>query len=88
MLKRKFTDFDNQPLSFKEAVFDIQYNVIGGIKSFGKFIDAHKSFMQTHSQKDFDEMLKQSHRRDVSIERNNDTIERLINAYGETINGI
>ena len=81
VLKRAFTDFDNQPLSFKEAVFDIQYNVVGGIKSFGKFIDAYKSFMQTHNKRYFNEMLKQSHRIGVSDERNNKTISRLVKAY-------
>ena len=88
VLRKAFTNFDAQPMEFKEATFDIQYNVIGGINSFGKFINAYKSFMQTHSRTDFEEMLKQSHRIGVGDTRNSDTIDRLIDAYGHTVNDI
>jgi hypothetical protein len=60
--------------------------VIGGIKSFGKFIDAYAGFMQTHNKRDFDEMLKQSHRKDVDNERNIKTAERILRAYGNMVN--
>ena len=81
VLKKAFAGFDNQPLSFKEAVFDIQYNVRGGINSFGKFIDAYDGFMQTHNKRYFNEMLKQSHRKDVDNDRNVKTAERILRAY-------
>ena len=86
VLKRTFTDFDNQPLSFKEAVFDIQYNVRGGINSFGKFIDAYNNFMLTHNKNYFDEMLKESGRKDVDNERNIKTVERILRAYVNMVN--
>ncbi|MBR3661667.1 MAG: hypothetical protein IKN67_00105 [Alphaproteobacteria bacterium] len=85
VLKRTFTDFDNQPISFKEAVFDIQYNVVGGIKSFGKFIDAYNGFMQTHNKEYFTEMLKQSRRKDVDNDRNIKTAEKILKAYGSMV---
>ena len=55
--------------------------MVGGIKSFGKFIDAYNGFMKTHNKEYFTEMLKQSHRIGVSDERNNKTISRLVKAY-------
>lgn len=41
--------------------------------------------MRTHSQKDFDEMLKQSHRKDVDNDRNVKTAERILKAYGSMV---
>ena len=70
VLKRTFTDFDNQPISFKEAAFDIQYNT-GNIRSFGKFKKAYNAI-------DVTGMAKESGRIIISKERNNDIKGRIL----------
>ena len=70
VLKRTFTDFDNQPLSFKEAVFDIQYNT-GNIRSFSKFKRAYNA-------NDISEMAKETGRIIINKERNDDIKNRIL----------
>lgn len=70
VLKRTFTDFDNQPISFKEAAFDIQYNT-GNIRSFGKFKKAY-------DKNDTEEMARQSRRKIISKDRNDDIKNKIL----------
>ena len=63
-------DFDNQPMGIKEAAFDIQYNT-GNIRSFGKFKKAY-------DKNDIEEMARQSGRKIISKDRNDDIKNRIL----------
>lgn len=69
-IKGFLDDFDNSLVGIQEAAFDIQYNT-GNIRSFNKFKKAYNS-------NNIDELAKQSGRKIISKERNDDIKNRIL----------
>ena len=69
-IKGYLDGFDNQPMGIKEAAFDIQYNT-GNIRNFVKFKKAY-------DKNDTKEMAKQSGRKIISKDRNDDIKNRIL----------
>lgn len=62
-IRKHVSNFDNYPKEIQDIIIDIQYNT-GDIRKFPLFLKAVED-------KELDDMVKQSHRKDVSKNRNN-----------------
>ncbi len=69
-IRRVIPNFDKLPAGVQDAVIDIQYNT-GHVEKFPKMIQAIQD-------KNIRSVAEESHRKDVSPERNQDTIQKIL----------
>ena len=68
-IRKHVPNFDKYPKQIQDAIIDFQYNT-GDIRTFPRFLEAVEL-------KNLNDMIKESHRRDISEDRNNDIIKML-----------
>ena len=72
-IRRAVPNFDKLPAGVQDAVIDIQYNT-GHVENFPKMIQAIQD-------KNIRSVAEESHRKDVSPERNQDTVQKILQIF-------